>query len=151
MTLSPEAIPSTAPRFLCDAMLLRLGRWLRAAGYDVVMAADGETDYALLRRAIDDGRLLLTRDRELAKMRRAENTVVLLQSDGVEACAAELAERLSIDWQWKPFSRCLQCNSVLMPATQDQQQAVPTDIDGPVYYCHNCQQVFWDGSHVQDA
>ena len=149
MTLPTQASPQQIPTFLCDEMLQRLGRWLRAAGYDVVMPNEGESDYELLRRAIDEQRLLITRDRELAKMRRADNTVVLLQSDSLEACAQELAEKLSINWLMDPFSRCLQCNSLLTPASKDQYSDVPDDIDSPVYYCPSCQQVFWDGSHVQ--
>ena len=31
------------PRFLCDEMLKGVGRWLRAAGYDTVIAAGGRT------------------------------------------------------------------------------------------------------------
>lgn len=130
-------------------MLLRLGRWLRAAGYDVEMAEEGEADYQLLRRAIAQGRLFLTRDRDLAKMRRAENTVVLLASETLEDYARELTERLGVNWQFKPFTRCLQCNTPLTDANQAQRETVPKDISGPVYYCPTCQQVFWDGSHVQ--
>ena len=37
-------------RLLCDEMLRGLGRWLRAAGHDVVIAS-GEPDRALLDRA----------------------------------------------------------------------------------------------------
>lgn len=149
MTLPPQASPPQIPGFLVDEMLQRLGRWLRAAGYDVVMAKEGDSDFDLLRRAINEGRLLISRDRELARMRRAENTVILLQTDSLEACAQELAERLFINWQMDPFSRCLQCNTLLNPATTEQHQAVADDIDSPVYYCPRCQQVFWDGSHVQ--
>ena len=81
MTLPPQASPPQIPAFLCDEMFQRLGRWLRAAGYDVVMAKEGDTDYELLRQAISEGRLLITRDRELARMRRAKDTVVLMQAD----------------------------------------------------------------------
>ena len=53
-------------RFLCDEMLVRLARLLRAAGYDTSLATDGEADAALLRLARDEGRILLTRDKRLA-------------------------------------------------------------------------------------
>jgi uncharacterized protein with PIN domain len=149
MTLPSQANSTTIPTFLCDEMLQRLGRWLRVAGYDVVIANGGQSDYELLRQAIDEGRLLLTRDREMAKMRRARDTVILLQADSLEACARELAERLPINWQWRPFSRCLQCNTPLTTATAEQRQAAPSDVTPPVYYCPTCQQVFWDGSHAQ--
>src|SRR5689334_350075 len=37
-------------RLMCDEMLLRLGRWLRAAGYDTAFAAGGADDAALIAR-----------------------------------------------------------------------------------------------------
>ena len=58
-----------APALLCDRMLIRLGRWLRAAGYDTEIAADAIADRLLLDHAIREGRLLLTRDRKLAEHR----------------------------------------------------------------------------------
>ena len=35
---------------MCDEMLLRLGRWLRAAGYDTAIAEGGMEDPALIAR-----------------------------------------------------------------------------------------------------
>lgn len=147
MTLPPQASPPKIPTFVCDEMLQRLGRWLRTAGYDVVMADEGDSDYELLRRAIDEQRLLITRDRGLAKMRRAKGTVILLLSESLELCAEELAEKLSLNWQLDPFCRCLQCNSLL--TSPPDTVISPGDVMGEIYYCPTCQQVFWDGSHVQ--
>jgi hypothetical protein len=53
-------------RFLCDEMLRRLGRWLRAAGYDAVIAAGGLPDRALAARCAKEDRILLSEDRHLA-------------------------------------------------------------------------------------
>ena len=53
-------------RFLCDEMLVRLARLLRAAGYDTYLASGGEPDANLLRIAREEGRMLLTRDKRLA-------------------------------------------------------------------------------------
>jgi len=60
------------PRFLADRMLGTLCRYLRFMGYDTVSAtemAEGNTreDTILLARARAEGRILLTRDRELAR------------------------------------------------------------------------------------
>ncbi len=41
-----ESTTSPEVRFLCDEMLTRLARWLRAAGYDTVMLEIGESDGA---------------------------------------------------------------------------------------------------------
>jgi uncharacterized protein with PIN domain len=62
-------------RLLCDEMLKRVGRWLRAAGYDVAIVEDGARDDDLLKRATAEHRLLLTCDRRLAGRRPVEPLV----------------------------------------------------------------------------
>ena len=51
-------------RFLCDAMLGDLAKWLRAAGYDTYYARQGTdvSDRSLTRKALEEGRILLTSD-----------------------------------------------------------------------------------------
>ena len=44
-------------RLLCDEMLARLGRWLRAAGYDTEIATGGASDRALTAHCAGDGPL----------------------------------------------------------------------------------------------
>jgi len=143
---------SEAPTFLVDEMLQRLGRWLRAAGYDTVIAVDAAPDYYLLRQAIDEGRLLLTRDRKLLEHRRATGHVILLTCNALEECVEELTQQLHIDWQYKPFTRCLVCNSPLLDATPEQVQHAPASVherELPARYCPKCNQVYWEGSHVK--
>jgi uncharacterized protein with PIN domain len=48
------------PRFLYDEMLKGLGRWLRAAGYDTVIAAGGLPDRVIAARCAEEDRVLLT-------------------------------------------------------------------------------------------
>jgi len=57
-----------ARRLLVDAMLGKLARYLRMCGYDAAYALDRglEADEDLLAVARDEGRQLLTRDRQLA-------------------------------------------------------------------------------------
>ena len=137
-------------KFLCDEMLKGLGRWLRAAGYDTLLMDDGEADSVLLQRARNEGRLFLTRDRQLLEHKGADDTVVLLACNGLEDCAAELSRRLAIDWQYRPFSRCMVCNSLLEMASQQQRTQIPADAqeDDLVLYCPRCEQLYWEGSHV---
>jgi len=139
------------PRFLVDEMLQRLGRWLRAAGYDTRIALDAEPDYYLLRRAIEEDRLLLTCDRQLSQYRNAEQRVILLHGS-LQDCVRQLTAQLALDWQYRPFSRCLVCNSPLQNASNEQLAAAPDDIQASrdqALYCPHCQQVFWPGSHVK--
>src|ERR671911_636559 len=67
-------------RFLCDAMLGGLAKWLRAAGYDTYYAREGTdvSDGALVRRAIEEGRVLLTSDRGFLERKPVRDEEVLL-------------------------------------------------------------------------
>src|SRR5438552_9475862 len=87
-------------RLLCDEMLARLGRWLRAAGYDTEIAAGGMPDRALLARCAAEGRVLLTRDRHLAAIAVARGVRVLrLSESSIEAQARTPRQEHGIDWQ----------------------------------------------------
>ena len=138
-------------RFLCDAMFARLGRWLRAAGYDTAIAVGHERDRALVLRARREGRLLLTRDRRILTIRGAPATTLLLSQDHVDACVAELNRRLKLDWRHNPFSRCLVCNVELEPAGAERSErlaAIPEG-RGEVSACPSCERLYWEGDHVR--
>lgn len=139
-------------RFLCDEMLQRLGRWLRAAGYDVLIAEDGESDAVLMQQARYQGRLLLTRDKGLVEYRDAAEYVLLLQGNKLHEQLRELSERLNIDWHYKPFSRCLECNTALIKAPPEVVPRVPPESirEGEtLLYCPVCDKPYWEGSHVK--
>jgi len=147
---TPPSVGAPAPRLLCDHMLIRLGRWLRAAGLDTAIAGPGRADGELLREALSERRLLVTRDRRLLEFRGAFGVVVLLRANGVAACAAELTARLGVDWLHRPFSRCLECNGPLAPAPGERVAQVPPESGGAdVYHCAGCDRIFWAGSHVR--
>ncbi len=139
-------------RFLCDEMLQGLGGWLRAAGYDTLIEDSGATDRQLLEQARREGRLLLTRDRKLLEHRGAEATVVLLEGNSLEACAIELAQRLSLNWLHQPFSRCVRCNTPLRDAPPRHRLRLPLSLrlrHASIRYCPRCEQAYWAGSHVR--
>lgn len=147
----PEGVkPPPSLRFLCDEMLHRLGRWLRAAGYDTVIATGGVDDGALLARACAEGRLLLTRDRGLPLRRAAPGMVVLLSGAGVHALAADLSTQVPVDWLAAPFSRCLVCNLPVAPAEGPATAEVPEPVRRaalPVTRCGGCGRLYWPGGH----
>jgi hypothetical protein len=94
-------------------MLTGLGQWLRIAGYDTAIAERGRRDRDLVEQAHAEQRILLTRDRRLVDIRRADERTVVLESDGIDACAREIAGRLALDWTRDPLSRCSLCNAGL--------------------------------------
>lgn len=139
-------------RYLCDEMLHRLGRWLRAAGYDTAIAEVGAPDGELLHQALNEGRMLLTRDRHLAHTGESSGKVLLLQQNTLNDLVAELTGRCDIDWLLSPFSRCLECNTPLVPADDAQRKHLPEgalSISSEARYCPCCDKLYWEGSHVR--
>ena len=137
-------------KFLCDEMLVRLGRWLRAAGYDTRIADSGSDDGRLLDTAIAEDRILLTRDRELVKRRDAGDRVVVLEAADLEGMAGEVGRRLEIDWLAAPFTRCVVDNAVLGEPREAELTVVPPRaraMGGPFTVCPDCRRVYWSGSH----
>jgi len=94
-------------KLLCDEMLMRLGRWLRAAGYDTAITHSGSADREIVAQAVREGRLLITCDRRMSEHKRTVNRLILLETQGLHAQAREVAGRLEINWTYRPFSRCL--------------------------------------------
>jgi uncharacterized protein with PIN domain len=137
------------PRFLCDAMLGSLARWLRFFGYDAEYMDPSTEDRLLAERARSESRWLLTRDRELAAI---GPRTILLRSEGVEEQLVEVFGRLGV----RPKvglgrARCGECNGELEPADAG---AVAPDV--PPYVlrtaerfkrCRGCGRVYWPGSH----
>ena len=139
-------------KFVCDEMLKKLGQWLRIAGYDVSMLPDGTDDRELIKLSRNEKRLLLTRDRKITEFKESSHMVVLLECDDLEDCVADLNNKLDIDWLYRPFSRCSNCNSLLVEADRAEIQRLPDDVrNGATMtrYCPLCDQLYWDGSHVR--
>ena len=139
-------------RFLCDEMLRGLGRWLRAAGYDTVIAAGGLPDRALAARCAEEDRVLLTKDRRLAAKVEATAPVVMVPGDGVDEAARALRSALGLDWQYAPFTRCLVDNRPLDAAPSHLASLAPErsrTAGGPLRLCPECGRLYWPGGHVR--
>ena len=139
-------------RLICDEMLLRLGRWLRAAGYDTAIAAGGTEDAALIARCAAEGRVLLTRDRLLAVRAAASVPVLRLAGETIDEQARALTAALGINWLRTPFTRCVIDNSELAPALPEAWKDVPPrsrEAGGPLLQCPECNRLYWPGGHVR--
>jgi uncharacterized protein with PIN domain len=137
-------------RFLCDEMLLRLARLLRAAGYDTYLASDGQGDAEILEIARRENRVLVTRDKRLAV--QAHPRAVVVEGRGAYAEAEHMARVLPIDWTLAPFSRCLVDNTPLRDAAPDEVARMPVESQerpGPFRACPSCGRLYWPGSHVK--
>jgi len=139
-----------APRFVVDTMLGRLARWLRAMGYDTLYPGQAE-DRRLLQLARAEERILVTRDRMLARLGQPHSC--LIRGERVDDQIVEAVEQLALapderDW----LSRCLECNGTL-------ERGAPESLPGHVpehvlalhtefTRCPGCARIYWAGSHA---
>ena len=140
-----------AHMFAADVMLGRTARWLRLLGCDTFYRPSIGND-ELLFKSLLEGRILLTRDTNLA--RRAGAAAYLVRSNDLwgqlrEICAQfGLAHVLTLE-------RCSVCNGELTEVEKDSiAGTVPAYTfltHDKFFQCANCGKVFWEGSHVRLA
>jgi len=143
---------SLPPRFLCDEMLGRLCRYLRAAGYDTLFANNGHQDRDLLRQCHEEGRYFLTQDQLVREHKAARDIALILPQGDTDQLAAVLGARFQLDWLSHAFTRCLQDNTLLLAANTTAAARVPQDArrpDEPLTVCPACGRVYWRGSHYK--
>jgi uncharacterized protein with PIN domain len=138
------------PRFVVDTMLGRLARWLRAMGYDTLYPGQAE-DRRLLQLSRAEERILVTRDRMLARL--AEPRSCLIHADLVDDQLREAVERLALrpdGGGW--LSRCLDCNRLLEPGQREGlRELVPEHVFAThtdFMRCPGCARIYWAGSHA---
>ncbi len=137
-------------KFITDRMLGKLAKDLRMLGYDT-LAYRGEDAYSLIRKAREEGRVILTRSPNLAP-RRPEDRVIRILEDKPSLQLRELVQTRLIQWQEEiPFSRCLECNALLHEIPRDEAEgAVPDFIfyqQKKFFRCPQCSRIYWQGSH----
>ncbi|MDT8356930.1 MAG: Mut7-C RNAse domain-containing protein [Methanomicrobiaceae archaeon] len=146
------------PRFVADRMVGTLARFLRFLGYDVRSAhalreGNRREDTDLLRIAGEEGRILLTRDRELA--RRGGERAVLIKSSEVTEQLCQLVRSGVIDPSLQiRMDRCSLCNTLLRPATEEEVSCTDYAPEGrsdlEYYWCLRCGKLYWMGSHGEN-
>jgi len=130
-------------------MLGTLARWLRILGYDAVFdpALD---DHQLVRLARAENRVLLTRDRELARRRGVR--LLFVDSEDLDEQIHQVLSDLKLAPD-RSFSRCPVCNEALEsldPAAAATQVPAHVAQTHQVFRrCPACQRVYWRGTHWQ--
>ena len=138
-------------RFVADAHLGGLARFLRMLGFDT-LHRNTFSDEEIRRLADVDARIVLTRDRELLKCREIARGAYV-RALKPEAQLGEVARRFGLEAHARPFSLCLACN---LPLQQAERSAVAARVPPAVLELHEhfvrcpgCNGVFWPGSHYQ--
>ena len=135
-------------KFLADAMLGRLAKWLRVMGYDThyePFYREGAIEHLVLQ-----GRTLLSRHKGRTDHHSGS---LFIRSNHVKDQLMEMKDAGPLEPQeGKWFSRCLICNVLLEEVNpEDALDSVPEyifhqNISG-IRSCPSCHRFFWPGSH----
>jgi uncharacterized protein with PIN domain len=135
--------------FVADGHLGKLVRNLRLLGVDVAYSPTA-TDRELLHVMETQRRALLTRDRRLLMHRVVEDAYCPRSSEPLQQ-TIEVIRRFDLARSFQPFTRCMNCNGVLVTVDKASviEQLEPLT---RIYYdefrqCPLCARIFWRGSH----
>ncbi|MBN1309247.1 MAG: Mut7-C ubiquitin/RNAse domain-containing protein [Chitinispirillaceae bacterium] len=140
-----------APLFIADVHLGKLARYLRLLGFDV--AYDQKLDdTGIVRRAVEERRIILTRDRRLLHAKVIIHGCCLHHQEP-QAQLREVIDRYDLKKRLHPFSRCLACNGILQRVAKGSiiRRLEPKT---RLYYekfkqCVVCGKIYWRGSHCE--
>ena len=140
-------------RFIVDSNVGKLAKWLRISGFDTLFMKDID-DNRLIRVALDQNRVLLTKDTHILKRRVVTGgrlKVVLIEHDGVKAQLSQVLSTLNLAGQLNPFSICIECNKPLVHRDkEDVEQLVPPyvfETQNQFMQCPGCLRIYWKGTH----
>jgi uncharacterized protein with PIN domain len=137
-------------KFVADAMLGKLAKWLRILGYDTLYFSC-TADKDLVDLASRGGRILLTRNTGLYAKGR-EKALFVTSNNWVEQLH-QVIRAFHLSWDEGIFSRCLICNEPLETASREEVR----DLVPPFVFstrerfarCPECRKVYWEGTHYQ--
>lgn len=140
-------------KFIADAMLGRLAKWMRVIGCDVAYYRKIE-DAELIALAATDNRLILTKDNLLIKRRKAKGNFFLVEGNSYKEQLKQVARHFSIDPYQYFLTRCIECN---IPLTEIAKENVRDSIPEYVYNsessflkCPGCEKIYWPATHKNE-
>jgi uncharacterized protein with PIN domain/sulfur carrier protein ThiS len=143
------SLPPRRLRFVADAHLGGLARLLRMAGFDTIYDNDLRNDQVEAL-AVEEERVVLTRDRELLK-RRTIAYGCYVRALKAQAQLREVFERLGLAERARPFTRCLHDNAPLRNVGKAEVlERLPPQVAASqeeFSTCDVCGRVYWKGSH----
>ncbi|MFQ5574517.1 MAG: Mut7-C RNAse domain-containing protein, partial [Terriglobia bacterium] len=142
---------------IADAMLGRLGRWLRFLGYDTAYIAH-IPDPVLVRKAQSENRTILTRDTLLMKRRLIQKRIVkavLIKSQVWQAQLSQVIDELGLIVRAdRPFEVCPACNGRIKKVGRKEASGrVPEFVEranNEFGFCEDCERYYWPGTHVRE-
>lgn len=132
-------------------MLAGLARWLRVLDVDTLFEPQLD-DPDQVRLAVDQQRILLTRDRHLVRTLKPPQ-VLLIVEDAPLRQLRQVIEQAPLLPPSALFARCLVCNSRLREASDEETTALaPLSAQqrgDRILRCPGCARIYWQGSHTR--
>jgi uncharacterized protein with PIN domain len=143
-------------KFIADNNVGKLARWLRLMGYDTLLFKQKD-DGLMIKVALSENRVILTKDAQFMNRRLVTNgtlTTIHIKQDDPRLQVEEVAETLNLDYHFKPFSLCLECNRALVARDKKEvQNLVPVHVfetQAQYMECPACHRIYWPGTHWQN-
>ena len=135
-------------RFMVDSMLGKLAKYLRFLGYDVFYPPTTMSDEKILKIAKEEGRIVITRDKELARISGG----LYVNTDKYEEQLKRVVKKFGLNAD-KLLSRCSICNEILVQVNkEDVKGKVPDYVyenNDEFFMCPKCKRIYWYGTHTE--
>lgn len=122
-------------------------------GYDSVFFS-GADDSAMVKQALAEGRVILTRDTGIMRRRAVSSgrvKAILIESEEPEQQMRQLMRAFDLKTQTRPFTLCLECNTPLESRSREEMAGrVPPYVyrtQTQYMECPGCHRVYWRGTH----
>jgi len=142
-------------KFIADNNVGNLARWLRLIGYDTLLFKQ-KNDSQMIKTALSEDRVILTKDSQFMRRRLVIDgrlKAIHIKQDDPELQVQEVAQTLNLNYHFKPFSLCLECNQKLIARDKEEvQNRVPAHVfktQTQYTECPACRRIYWQGTHWQ--
>ena len=139
-------------KFIADIMVGKLARYLRMAGYDVAYFNDASDDF-ILETAMEEDRIVLTRDTLMLKRRQFINGAlksVFISDDDIRKQLIQVRSELNIILG-PDLIRCLICNDELVKVLKKDVRNIVSPYvyktKNEFMHCNGCGKYYWRGTH----
>jgi uncharacterized protein with PIN domain len=138
-------------KFIADAMVGRLARWLRFLGFDARYEPSGDSS-RLVEWARAETRTILTRNTLFLRM-KTDVPVLFLDSEKTLQQVRQVIEHLGLRDHIRPFTRCAECNVELEEVEKERARGkVPFYVfrtKQRFSCCPKCNRYYWGGEHKE--
>jgi uncharacterized protein len=146
---------SEEPKFIVDLNAGKLVKWLRIMGYDALLFTDKD-DGKMVKKALNENRIILTKDTHIMERRVVTSgkvKTILIEGDDPKCQLEQTTKALELDFHFKPFSLCLECNLNLIERSKKEVgNMVPEHVfktQSSYMECPSCHRIYWKGTHWQ--